>query len=102
MVIPSELPSIVKVGHAHAGMGKQKVDNTEQFRDLATIIVNFLFFFPSCIKYLIPSIHSFILFSSIHPSRLFIMTIALVNLSFRLSTVFVYKKLGIPIEFLRK
>jgi synapsin len=58
MVIAPDVPCVVKVsppqqilglssnihycfyqvGHAHAGMGKQKVNDNEQFRDLATVI----------------------------------------------------------------
>eukprot|EP00456_Euglypha_rotunda_P083469 TRINITY_DN8283_c0_g1_i3.p1 TRINITY_DN8283_c0_g1~~TRINITY_DN8283_c0_g1_i3.p1 ORF type:complete len:239 (-),score=22.72 TRINITY_DN8283_c0_g1_i3:11-727(-) len=38
MIIPSSLPGVIKVSHAHAGMGKIRIATTEQFRDLATVL----------------------------------------------------------------
>eukprot|EP01084_Bolivina_argentea_P221160 374656_1 len=32
------MPAVIKIGHAHAGMGKIKVDNQTAFRDVSTII----------------------------------------------------------------
>merc|ERR1712228_114815 len=38
MVIAPEMPAVIKIAHAHAGMGKIKVDNQTAFRDVSTII----------------------------------------------------------------
>ncbi len=38
MVICDTFPAVLKIGHAHRGMGKIKVDNHDQFRDVATIM----------------------------------------------------------------
>ncbi len=38
VVIGPDFPAIIKVSHAHAGMGKIKVDNHNAFRDVATIL----------------------------------------------------------------
>jgi len=38
MVISGDIPSVCKIGHAHAGMGKIKLNSQENFRDVATII----------------------------------------------------------------
>ncbi|KAL9644488.1 hypothetical protein ABK040_009353 [Willaertia magna] len=38
MIISPEMPCVVKVGHAHRGMGKMKVSDTTQWADLRTII----------------------------------------------------------------
>lgn len=38
MIIAPEFPAIVKIGHAHRGMGKQKCNDSEAFRDLSTIV----------------------------------------------------------------
>ncbi|KAH3760333.1 synapsin II [Pelomyxa schiedti] len=38
MVISPDLPCIVKVSHAHRGMGKIKAHTQEQFRDIATVL----------------------------------------------------------------
>eukprot|EP01080_Neovahlkampfia_damariscottae_P007795 gene7795-12269_t len=38
MVICEKFPSVIKVSHVHAGMGKIKVENYEAFRDVSTIL----------------------------------------------------------------
>ena len=38
MVIFDKFPSVAKVSHAHAGMGKQKLENSTAFRDLSTVL----------------------------------------------------------------
>ena len=38
MVISPTLPAIIKVSHAHRGMGKIRVDTQTQFRDVATVL----------------------------------------------------------------
>lgn len=38
MVISPELPAIIKVSHAHRGMGKIRVETQEAFRDVATVL----------------------------------------------------------------
>eukprot|EP01119_Soliformovum_irregulare_P012154 TRINITY_DN3143_c0_g1_i1.p1 TRINITY_DN3143_c0_g1~~TRINITY_DN3143_c0_g1_i1.p1 ORF type:complete len:290 (-),score=59.21 TRINITY_DN3143_c0_g1_i1:710-1579(-) len=38
MIIAPEFPVIVKISHAHAGMGKIKLKDNEGFRDLATVM----------------------------------------------------------------
>ena len=38
MVVPPALPAIVKVSHAHRGLGKIRVDTQTQFRDVATVL----------------------------------------------------------------
>jgi glutathione synthase/RimK-type ligase-like ATP-grasp enzyme len=38
MMISPNFPAVLKVSHAHRGMGKMKLDNQEQFRDISTII----------------------------------------------------------------
>merc|ERR1712228_458260 len=37
-VIAPQIPAVIKISHAHAGMGKIKVDNQTAFRDVSTII----------------------------------------------------------------
>lgn len=38
MVMFDEYPAIVKISHAHRGMGKMRVENSDQFRDLSTVM----------------------------------------------------------------
>ena len=38
MIISPTMPCIIKVSHAHAGMGKIKADNDTVFRDVSTIL----------------------------------------------------------------
>jgi hypothetical protein len=38
MVINPPFPCIVKVGHAHAGMGKIQCKDFDEFRDLSTVL----------------------------------------------------------------
>jgi hypothetical protein len=38
MILMDQFPSILKISHAHAGMGKMKVRNYEDFRDMSTVI----------------------------------------------------------------
>ncbi len=38
MVIPPPMPAVIKVSHAHAGMGKIRVHNPEGFQDMSTVI----------------------------------------------------------------
>eukprot|EP01117_Protostelium_nocturnum_P006644 TRINITY_DN2393_c1_g1_i1.p1 TRINITY_DN2393_c1_g1~~TRINITY_DN2393_c1_g1_i1.p1 ORF type:complete len:393 (-),score=128.11 TRINITY_DN2393_c1_g1_i1:153-1331(-) len=38
MVIAGDFPTVIKVSHAHRGMGKIKLQDNEQFRDLATVV----------------------------------------------------------------
>jgi len=38
MSLSPQFPSVIKVSHAHAGMGKIKVENDNHWRDVATII----------------------------------------------------------------
>ena len=38
MLICDEFPAVVKIGHAHRGMGKMKIESYEQFRDISTVI----------------------------------------------------------------
>jgi synapsin len=37
-VIGPDYPAVLKVSHAHAGMGKIKLDSGEEFRDIATVL----------------------------------------------------------------
>eukprot|EP01106_Pelomyxa_sp_JSP_P019336 TRINITY_DN9600_c0_g1_i1.p1 TRINITY_DN9600_c0_g1~~TRINITY_DN9600_c0_g1_i1.p1 ORF type:complete len:297 (-),score=44.86 TRINITY_DN9600_c0_g1_i1:71-961(-) len=38
MVISPSMPCIVKISHAHRGMGKIRLENQDQWRDLATVL----------------------------------------------------------------
>jgi len=38
MIIAPEFPLVMKISHAHAGMGKMQVKNSDEFRDLSTIM----------------------------------------------------------------
>jgi len=38
MTISPEMPCVIKVGHAHRGMGKIQVKDQQEFRDVSTII----------------------------------------------------------------
>jgi hypothetical protein len=38
MIISPTLPCIVKVSHAHRGMGKIKAKDSDQFKDIATVV----------------------------------------------------------------
>lgn len=38
MAITPDMPAVMKVSHAHAGMGKIKLDETAAFRDMATVL----------------------------------------------------------------
>jgi len=38
MVISGDLPAIVKVSHAHAGMGKAIIKDQQGWRDLSTVL----------------------------------------------------------------
>jgi len=38
MVISPQLPCVVKISHAHRGMGKAKIADSEAFRDISTVV----------------------------------------------------------------
>jgi len=38
MAISPDMPAVIKVSHAHAGMGKIKVDDSSTFRDMSTVL----------------------------------------------------------------
>jgi hypothetical protein len=38
MAITPDMPAVMKVSHAHAGMGKIKLDESAAFRDMATVL----------------------------------------------------------------
>jgi glutathione synthase/RimK-type ligase-like ATP-grasp enzyme len=38
LMITPQFPAVVKISHAHRGMGKMKINDSEQFRDISTVI----------------------------------------------------------------
>jgi len=38
MIISGDFPSVIKISHAHRGMGKIKIADSEQFRDVGTVV----------------------------------------------------------------